>query len=96
MPNPIHVELLGKPGCHLCDDAREVVVAVLGEFADAGISLAETNILEDAALAERYREEILPVIKSQYTGQDFDYIYQVLLEANQYKTTHNFNKKDQL
>lgn len=31
---------------------------------------------------KQYREQILPFIKSQYTGQDVDYIYQVLIDGN--------------
>lgn len=27
-----HVTLLSKPGCHLCDDARAVIVRVTGEL----------------------------------------------------------------
>ena len=57
--------LIGKPGCHLCDDAREVVHAVVAEVeasdAPPRITLEEQSILEDAALAERYAEEI-PVL----------------------------------
>lgn len=69
MSKAIQVSLLGKPGCHLCDDARAVVAQVVAEFdqAHAGetsapkVELTETNILEDDSLAERYREEI-PVL----------------------------------
>jgi hypothetical protein len=57
--------LIGKPGCHLCDDAREVVAAVREELtATPGapeIRFEERSILDDAALAERYAEEI-PVV----------------------------------
>lgn len=56
--------LVGKPGCHLCDDAREVVTAVvadLGHAADLTIVLEEKSILDDAALHERFVEEI-PVV----------------------------------
>lgn len=56
--------LVGKPGCHLCDDAREVVAAVvadLGAAADVAIVLEEKSILDDAALHERFVEEI-PVV----------------------------------
>ena len=66
MPHTIDIALIGKPGCHLCDDARSVVARVLGEFEAAhpgelDIAFAEFDINEDAALAERYREEI-PVL----------------------------------
>jgi hypothetical protein len=56
--------LVGKPGCHLCDDAREVVTEVLGGLdADRAVevTLEERSILDDRALADRYAEEI-PVL----------------------------------
>ncbi len=65
MVNPIELTLIQKPGCHLCDDARLVIQAVLGQFKldypDAEISLTERNILEDEDLNKRYWEEI-PVL----------------------------------
>lgn len=64
MARDIRLTLIGKPGCHLCDDAREVVRSVVAEFdADASrrIALDERSILDDAALRERYAEEI-PVL----------------------------------
>ena len=53
------VTLLGKPGCHLCDDARAVLVAVLAEH--PGVSFEEKSILDDPALLDAYAEEI-PVV----------------------------------
>ena len=65
MTRDIRLTLIGKPGCHLCDDAREVVQAVIAEVeatdAAPGIVLEERSILDDAALAARYAEEI-PVL----------------------------------
>ena len=65
MTRDIRLTLIGKPGCHLCDDAREVVQAVVAEVeaTDAAprIAFDERSILDDAALAERYAEEI-PVV----------------------------------
>jgi hypothetical protein len=59
------ITLVGKPGCHLCDDAREVVGAVVGELAERAdaprIEVEERSILDDAALHERFVEEI-PVV----------------------------------
>jgi hypothetical protein len=52
--------LIGKPGCHLCDDARSVVVDVVADF-DGSVSLTELSILDDPALLEQYVEEI-PVL----------------------------------
>ena len=52
------VTLIGKPGCHLCDDAREVVAAVVVEL---GESYDELDITRDEALHERYWDQI-PVV----------------------------------
>jgi glutaredoxin len=49
------VTLYGRPGCHLCDDAREVIARVC---ADLGESFEEVSIDDDPALRERYGEEI--------------------------------------
>lgn len=61
------VTLIGKPGCHLCDDAREVVAAVAAE---TGTGWRELSILDDAALSERYWEQI-PVVLVD--GEQHDY-----------------------
>ncbi|WP_411721289.1 glutaredoxin family protein [Mycetocola sp.] len=57
--------LIGKPGCHLCDDARTVVTRVMVELQsrpDApALTLDEISILDDAALNAKYAEEI-PVL----------------------------------
>lgn len=55
------LSLIGKPGCHLCDDARSVIEAVLSELDDPRIELQELSILDDAALHEKHWEEI-PVL----------------------------------
>jgi hypothetical protein len=62
--SPTVLTLVGKPGCHLCDDARAVVTGVLGGLdADrsAAVTLEELSILDDRVLADRYAEEI-PVL----------------------------------
>jgi glutaredoxin len=56
------VTLLTKPGCHLCDDARTALEAVLDEVEFAGArDYDELSILDDPALADEYAEEI-PVV----------------------------------
>jgi hypothetical protein len=55
----LSVELWGKPGCHLCDDARLVVSSVLRDFPDA--ELVELNILDDAEKFELLKDDI-PVV----------------------------------
>lgn len=52
------VLLIGRPGCHLCDTAREVVARVC---ADTGTAWAERSVDDDAGLLERYAEQI-PVV----------------------------------
>ncbi|GAA1574470.1 glutaredoxin family protein [Leucobacter aridicollis] len=61
---PVRITLIGKPGCHLCDDARDVVERVRSELAADGVAteLAELNILEDAELARLHSEDI-PVVR---------------------------------
>jgi hypothetical protein len=50
--------LVGRPGCHLCDEAREVVAAVASDF---GVSFAELSITDDPMLADEYFE-LIPVV----------------------------------
>ncbi|MFG1808628.1 glutaredoxin family protein [Streptomyces sp. NPDC049040] len=52
------VTLIGKPGCHLCDDARAVVERVAAE---AGAVVLEQDITQDEELHRRYWEQI-PVV----------------------------------
>lgn len=52
------VTLLGKDGCHLCDDAREVVARVCAEV---GVAWEERDIRLDPAEFAEYVDRI-PVI----------------------------------
>ena len=49
------VVLIGKPGCHLCDDARQIIQRVCAEL---DVSWQERSILDDPALASEYFERI--------------------------------------
>ena len=51
--------LIGRDGCHLCDDARVVVTEVLSEFPQ--VTLTEVSIDDDEALRAEYWEQI-PVV----------------------------------
>jgi hypothetical protein len=53
------VDLMGKPGCHLCDDARVIVNSVLQDFPHA--EFVEHNILDDAETFETLKDDI-PVV----------------------------------
>ena len=52
------VTLYGKPGCHLCEEAREVVDRVRQQHP---FELDEVDITLDPALEAQYRERI-PVV----------------------------------
>ena len=60
MTQEIQLTLIGKPGCHLCDDAEVVIHDVLADF-EGSVTLTKQNILDDDALFARYSEEI-PVL----------------------------------
>lgn len=52
------VTIYTRPGCHLCDEAKAVIKAA---GCGAEFSLEEINIDQDAALRERYGNDV-PVI----------------------------------
>ncbi len=56
--------LIGKPDCHLCDVAHEIVDAVLADLPDEvadRIEVREASIADDPALYELWWEKI-PVV----------------------------------
>lgn len=58
------VTIIGKPDCHLCDVAEEIVNAVVAELPDAAaeqLEIVERSIADDPALYELWWEKI-PVI----------------------------------
>ncbi|MFJ4678909.1 MULTISPECIES: glutaredoxin family protein [unclassified Kitasatospora] len=66
-PADTTVTLIGKPGCHLCEDARAVILRVTAEL---GASFEEKDILQDPALYEQYAEQI-PVTLVDGRQHDF-------------------------
>jgi hypothetical protein len=65
-PDP-RVVLIGREGCHLCDEARAVVERVT---ADLGVGWVERSIDHDAELRARYAEQI-PVTLVDGRRHDF-------------------------
>lgn len=63
----VRVTLVGKPDCHLCDDARAVIARVC---TDVGVGWEERSILDDPALFDRYWDQI-PV--TLVDGRQHDY-----------------------
>jgi glutaredoxin len=61
------VTLIGKPGCHLCDDARVVIGKVAGEL---GAAVEERDITQDEELYRAYWEQI-PVVLVDGEQHDF-------------------------
>ena len=71
------VTLYSRPGCHLCDAAREVVARVC---ADLGEEYAEISIDDDPGLVDRFGEEI-PVTFVDGRQHDFWRVDEVRLRA---------------
>ncbi|GAA3615507.1 hypothetical protein GCM10022223_34690 [Kineosporia mesophila] len=61
------ITLIGKPGCHLCDDARIVVEKVSIE---TGAGWKEISISDHPDLAARYAEQI-PVVLVDGAQHDY-------------------------
>ena len=71
------VTLYSRPGCHLCDAAREVVVRVCE---DIGETFVEVDIDSDPDLADRFRDEI-PVTFVDGAQHDFWRVDEARLRA---------------
>ena len=67
MSQNARVTLIGKPGCHLCDDARLVVASVCEA---TGNTFSELSIEDDPALFDEYWERI-PVVLVDGRPHDF-------------------------
>jgi len=52
-----HLILYGRPGCHLCEDAHEALLALLARRAETGLpvpGVVDCNIEDDEAWHARY------------------------------------------
>jgi glutaredoxin len=78
---PPTVTLYSRPGCHLCDEAREALHRVR---ARTPFSLEEIDITQDDELHRRYLERI-PVVKLE-NEELFDFfVDEAALEAKLYR-----------
>ncbi|MEV3924303.1 glutaredoxin family protein [Actinomadura coerulea] len=77
MARDIMITLLGKPGCHLCDDARAVIARVAG---DLGVPWEERDITLSEQDTERYWEQI-PVTLVNGVQHDFWRVDEARLRA---------------
>ncbi len=57
----ITLTLIGKPGCHLCDDAEAVVATVVKALPEQNIAVEELSIEDDKDLFDSYWDQI-PVL----------------------------------
>lgn len=64
----IHIEILTKVDCCLCDDAKEIVERVLPDYP---ATLTLTDIESDPDLFEKYKERI-PVV---YINGEESFVY---------------------
>jgi glutaredoxin len=55
----ITLSIVGKPGCHLCDDAKEVIDSVVRQFPE--VELESVSIEDNPLWADIYGERI-PVV----------------------------------
>ena len=58
MESPVQIDIYSRPGCHLCDDAKEVVERVRRRFP---FSLRVIDIETDPELEKAFGEQI-PVV----------------------------------
>ncbi|WP_329518584.1 glutaredoxin family protein [Spirillospora sp. NBC_01491] len=73
----ITITLLGKPGCHLCDDARTVIERVA---ADLGVAWTERDITRSEDDTREYWEQI-PVTLINGVQHDFWRVDEARLRA---------------
>ena len=71
------ITLLYRPGCHLCDDAREVIVRVA---ADLGVTWEEQDITQSPDDLAAYSEQI-PVTLIDGVQHDFWWVSEARLRA---------------
>lgn len=72
------VVLIGKPGCHLCDVARQVVEIVCAE---QDVDFAELDITQDPFLASEYADAVPVVLVDGHEVGRFRVSPQALREA---------------
>ncbi|MEV5412427.1 glutaredoxin family protein [Thermopolyspora sp. NPDC052614] len=72
-----HITLYGKPGCHLCDDARAIIERVAGEL---GVTWEERDITANEDDYAKYWE-MIPVTFIDGVQHDFWRVDEARLRA---------------
>ena len=76
-PTPAVITLLSRPGCHLCDDAREVISRVA---ADLGVAWEERDITRSERDLLDY-SDMIPVTLINGVQHDFWHVSEQRLRA---------------
>lgn len=76
-PSDHHITLYGKPGCHLCDEAREIIARVAGEL---GVTWEERDITADEEAYAKYWE-LIPVTLIDGVQHDYWRVDEARLRA---------------
>jgi hypothetical protein len=76
-PVPAVITLLSRPGCHLCDDAREVISRVA---ADLGVAWEERDITASERDLRDY-SDMIPVTLINGVQHDFWHVSEQRLRA---------------
>lgn len=71
------ITLLSRPGCHLCDEAREVIARVAG---DCGVPWQEHDITQSESDMRAYGE-MIPVTLIDGVQHDFWHVSERRLRA---------------
>ena len=74
---PARITLLGRPGCHLCDDARDVIARVAAEL---DVPWEELDITTSDSQLRQYWDQI-PVTLIDGVQHDFWHVSEQRLRA---------------
>ena len=67
-----HLILYSTAGCHLCEQAHELVDRCLNELPASVHGLQISDIAEHADLMERYGS-LIPVLRNEMSGQEVNW-----------------------
>jgi len=75
--SPPRIVLVGRPGCHLCDDAEAIIARVAAEI---GTTWTKVSVEDDPALHARWSDQV-PVTLVDGRPHDFYRVSETRLRA---------------
>jgi glutaredoxin len=57
----IRLTIYSRPGCHLCDEMKQVVERVVARLPAGAVAISDVDVSTDAALESTYGDEV-PVL----------------------------------